>query len=809
MIEYKNFDLYAGETVDKQLVISFDGGEITNNDLHQEEFELTESLCSESQLVFGSCEASEVKFRISNVFTPLNGKWLTITEILNGDTENPFQFGRYKVYSDKPTADRSYRDVVAYDAMYDIINTDVASWYNGLTFPMTLKAFRDSFFEFFGIEQQEISLVNDDMEIEKTIEPSVLSGKDVIQSICEINGCFGHIGRDDRFQYIFLKRSIEGGLFPDAELYPSDKLFPIKESLNINLYPYHTLYPSDDLYPVKNVTTDSIYPQLINVIPKSAYIHCYYEDYVTKKIDKLIIRQEENDVGCIVGNGDNACIIEDNFLVYGKLEDELTEIATNTLAVIEDIEYRPITDSEVLGNPCLEVGDAIRFYTRYEIVDSYILNRTLKGIQGLVDSYVSDGEEYQSEKVNDIQTDIKQLKGKSNTLERTIEETRSTIANLEEGLQSEISQTADAIRLEVAEETNELSSRIDQTVSNISLTVNNGDSTAGIVITLINEDGSTSEVTGTIDMTGLVTFTDLLTQGQTVINGSNITTGQINCDLLNGGVINGQIYHSENGNYVVDIRNGIASATLFTLLEPASGSGYVPGLRKLNAAQNAVTNALYLTDTESILTKQLYITRGSGGTSTVYPYCSIYGAGRAYFDGAICPDGDEEHPCGSDGYKWSQVYAKKDTINTSDKNKKNNINTISDKYEQLFFEIKPVTYMFNNGDRVHIGAISQDVEESMKSLEISDIEFAGFCKDVKKKSHIDENGKCIEIEDLDENGNEQYNYGLRYGEFIMLNTHMIQKAYKKIETQQQEIEELKKSVSFLMKEIERLGGNNE
>ena len=117
--------------------------------------------------------------------------------------------------------------------------------------------------------------------------------------------------------------------------------------------------------------------------------------------------------------------------------------------------------------------------------------------------------------------------------------------------------------------------------------------------------------------------------------------------------------------------------------------------------------------------------------------------------------------------------------------------------------------MFNNGDRVHIGAISQDVEESMKSLKISDIEFAGFCKDVKKKSHIDENGKCIEIVDLDENGNEQYNYGLRYGEFIMLNTHMIQKAYKKIETQQQEIEELKKSVSFLMKEIERLGGNNE
>ena len=472
MIEYKNFDLYAGDTVDKQLVISFDGGEITNNDLHQEEFELTESLCSESQLVFGSCEASEVKFRISNVFTPLKGKWLTITEILNGDTENPLQIGKYKVYSDKPTADRSYRDVVAYDSMYDIINTDVASWYNSLTFPMQLKSFRDSFFDYFGIDQEEVALVNDAMTIEKTIEPSVLSGKDVLQSICQINGCFGHIGRDGKMQYVFLKRSIDGGLFPDTELYPSDKLFPVKESIRNNLYPYNNLYPSDDLIPVNSISSDSTYPQIITTIPKSAYIHCYYEDYIVKKIDKLIIRQEENDVGCTVGNGDNAYIIEDNFLVYGKSQEELTEIATNTLAVIEDIEYRPITDSEVLGNPCLEVGDAIRFYTRYEIVDSYILNRTLKGIQGLVDSYVSDGEEYQSEKVNDIQTDIKQLKGKSNTLERTLEETKSTIDNVESGLQSTITQTAEGIRSEVSkkystkEETKDVASTAESNAKN-------------------------------------------------------------------------------------------------------------------------------------------------------------------------------------------------------------------------------------------------------------------------------------------------------------------------------------------------------
>ena len=71
----------------------------------------------------------------------------------------------------------------------------------------------------------------------------------------------------------------------------------------------------------------------------------------------------------------------------------------------------------------------------------------------------------------------------------------------------------------------------------------------------------------------------------------------------------------------------------------------------------------------------------------------------------------------------------------------------------------------------------------------------------KTKEIIDEDGN-VSIEYVyDENGEHEYIYSLRYSEFIALNTHMIQKAYKKIETQQQEIDELKKSVSFLMSKL--------
>ena len=557
MIDYKNFDLYTGETVDKQLKITFDSGTITNTEIPSEQFELTESLTSESQLVFGSCEASEIKFRIYNVFLPLKDKWLTVTQTLNGDTENPLQIGKYKVYSDKPTADRGYRDVVAYDTMYDIINTDVASWYNGLTFPMKLKAFRDSFFAFFGIEQIEVSLVNDSMQIERTIDVQVLSGKDVIQSICQINGCFGHIGRDGKFKYVFLK-SIMGGLYPSNDIYPANDLFPQQPN--------------------------------VQIVSKGLYVDTpTYEDFTVKPIDKLQIREKEGDIGVIVGNGDNTYIVEDNFLVYGKSTEDLTVIAENMLSVIEGLEYRPF-DAALVGNPCIEVGDGVRLHTKYQIIDSYVLQRTLSGVQALRDEFLADGEEYQSEKVNDIQTDIKQLKGKSNTLERTLEETKSTIADVGKGLQSEITQTAESIRLEVADNTGkistieqdidsitqtvednkkELSSRIEQTVKSISLTVNNGDSTAGIVITLENEDGTTKKVSGTIDMTGMVTFNDLKNKGQTVINGSNITTGEISCDLLNGGTINGQTI---KGSYISGSSGYFDKG--FNVIVPLDDGGY-------------------------------------------------------------------------------------------------------------------------------------------------------------------------------------------------------------------------------------------
>ena len=427
MVNYINKDLLLEDGQDKQIVIEYFGGILDNEVIHQSEMTLTESLCSNEMLTFGSCESSIFRIKINNILATLKNQWINVKIVIGHDYDNAFDLGRYKIIKDIPSGNKRYRKITAYDAMYDIINTDVADWYNK-TLPnpdstMSMKAFRKAFLDYFCINQEDIDLVNDNMLITKTIEPSELSGKDVINAICEINGCFGHIARNGKFKYIYL---------------PTDDRF--------GLYPSDTLYPADNLYP-RDSGSERIF--------KSYYISCEYEDFMTQEITKLQIRQEENDIGCVYGTGDNTYIIEDNFLVYGKGHDELTQIAQRLLPAMSHRTYRP-ANVKAKGNPCYEVGDAINVSTKLELVETFILSRTLTGIQSLKDTYSAKGKEWYEEKVNSVNKSIIQLKGKTNKIVRTVEENRQEMINITDGLHSLILQNANQIVMKVDSTTGEI-----------------------------------------------------------------------------------------------------------------------------------------------------------------------------------------------------------------------------------------------------------------------------------------------------------------------------------------------------------------
>lgn len=158
----------------------------------------------------------------------------------------------------------------------------------------------------------------------------------------------------------------------------------------------------------------------------------------------------------------------------------------------------------------------------------------------------------------------------------------------------------------------------------------------------------------------------------------------------------------------------------------------------------------------------------------------------------------------SGNYRWGQIYSTKSAISTSDRNEKRNITEIPDVYVELFQKIQPKAFMFKGGDRIHIGAVAQDVEDAMKELGITDKEFGGFCKDEVIHEILDENGDPTGTEKiLDENGNVQYTYGLRYEEFIMLTIHVLQKTILKMEGQKEQLETMRAQLCSIQSELQQ------
>ena len=421
------------EPVEMELVFSETGQTditITNEQICSEQMSLEESLCSDEQLMFGACESSCFKVRIVNSGS-FEGKTLTVTqkisqsyvnlidsdnnEILDHDGENivvanrsgtdtDVPFGIFKVFSDKPSNDRMWRDLVCYDAMYDILNADVTEWFSGLTFPMTIKDLRDSFFEELGIDQVSTTLINDSYVTQGGFVSDNLAGKTIIEAICELNACFGHITRDGKFEYICL---------------------PTSDTVTLGFY--------------KDGTGT-------------------YEDYTTDVITGVVARSEASDVGTSVGTSVNPLIIENNPLVYGdEGEQTLTTALTNILNALSTFSYRPYT-IQTYGNPCLPIGTNIVINTKkYDAeqgyqpftINSIVKSRVLTGIQGMMDSLSATGKKDRGSEVNSLQSQVNRTMGKIHRLTIDVERFESEVEDAFEQTNSKIEQTASEIEMAV------------------------------------------------------------------------------------------------------------------------------------------------------------------------------------------------------------------------------------------------------------------------------------------------------------------------------------------------------------------------
>lgn len=175
----------------------------------------------------------------------------------------------------------------------------------------------------------------------------------------------------------------------------------------------------------------------------------------------------------------------------------------------------------------------------------------------------------------------------------------------------------------------------------------------------------------------------------------------------------------------------------------------------------------------------------------------------------LAPNGTDTHYLGIMDGRWKAVYAINGTIVTSDRNAKTDIQSIDDKYIELFDKLEPVTFKLagKEHDRTHVGFISQDVKAAMDEVGLTPDDFAAYCRDEKTETiEVDETVKREDgteevvkttktVPVLDKDGNPEYLYSLRYSEFIALNTRMIQENRKEITALKEENAKLKERLA--------------
>lgn len=421
----QQWDEIARETNSKKMKLTFSDGTIIQNDkIVAEQMSLEESLCSEENLRYGCCESSCFQIRIAYTNKSFVGltvdvemeyppQWFTlvndigetivdqdnvpITTFDEAEAEEGYKavFGTFRVISDKPTNDRKYRDLICYDLMYDILHANVIDWFENVTFPISLKNLRDSFFTSLGIEQVSTTLINDNFMVQGAIEASYeLSGRSIIESICEFNATFGHMRSDGKFEYISL---------------------PTGNSVT---YPYY-------------------------VDGSGAYA-----DYVTETITGLTAVNAQGDSGTFVGTSeDNLYIMQSNLMTFGaEGTQDLQTALTNVLTQISAFTYRPF-DVTVYGNPMLPLGTAIVLNTKYQTINSFVMNKYMSGIQALRDHLSAVGEQTYPSDVNRIKNEIIRSTGKIHKITNDVNELTSEIYD-DQG-KSLIQQTLNEIVLKV------------------------------------------------------------------------------------------------------------------------------------------------------------------------------------------------------------------------------------------------------------------------------------------------------------------------------------------------------------------------
>ena len=320
-------------------------------------------------------------------------------------------------------------------------------------------------------------------------------------------------------------------------------------------------------------------------------------------------------------------------------------------------------------------------------------------------------------RIGDAEGNITQLQATATGLQASISNLNGSVTNL----------TADVngIRTQVRGKigTSEAQTLIDQSLNGITLSATSGES--GTIFKLMY-DGAVLASTGSVDL---------------YVDAVNIY-GTLTATKLRGGSIS-----------VVDDDDNECGTIQTTY---ASSSDY-----KLDISSSAME--LFAED------GSLFIASGWDRTNKYHASIEVDGnSEEVQIKGSVIPNADNVYDLGSQNFVWSAIYCSTNELNGSDRNIKNSIEALPEKYVRMFELVEPKRYKLNRGTsgRFHTGFIAQEVEDAMRACGIESQEFAGWAAAKRK------------------DGSETY--FLRYSEFIPI-------LWAKVREQEERLKRLEES----------------
>lgn len=309
----------------------------------------TTSSNSDSDIAPGSVCASavEIEFWVNSdsALSVTQGTVLTYYKVdIDFDIET--KIGVFTCDKPEKTGANKYK-VTAYDNV-TLLDVDVSEWLNALTFPITIKEFAAALAAKCELELANEPRLNKDYQVQK-FTGSGVKARDLMKMVCSASGCFCIADADGKLSFNWYKKNSNVAIMPNKSKgnIPSYYLFDVVSKRLFDNVP-RALITADG-----EKTPDGI-PYFINALT--------FSDFTVQKIDKVQVRQSDDDVGVIYPadeQGTNALVIQGNQLLSTTSDAALRPYVKNLYDGLNNITYVPCSNIQTPETLEIKVGDIV------------------------------------------------------------------------------------------------------------------------------------------------------------------------------------------------------------------------------------------------------------------------------------------------------------------------------------------------------------------------------------------------------------------------------------------------------------------